>query len=167
MNRFYVVENLKSYFGTLFLDSYHLPCLDDIVKDIDKMKENSKQHEYLHSLNVLSEFLAKVESKYDSLLLCSLTEKIGFFSSRIHDYDTIPYFPLNYENSVLIFFHKFLDSNLTPVNDDEIDKILQWSFFIVLFEEANLIRVKAALNLLMSVKQHFNPYKKFCVNEVK
>ena len=154
MNRLEAIEFLKLHFGTLFLTSYDLPTLEHVKTIIGSGLLKFTQYQPFVSIGcVMQNLIAKVISRSNELLYLSDNKFLNAFSDRLNLFgESIA--PTNLKHSAQTFFQKFFDYDYCPVNDEEIEMIVEWSLFAIQFEEANKERVRKALDLLIEVQDH-------------
>ena len=146
-------NNLKAYFGALFINSYNFPDVNDVKLLLAKFEEMNKQNsdEILLALRIL---IFEISNIAEELVLCSKCNDSGFFYKQISNYNFMKYFPI-YHDSCLTFFEKFLES---PRNytDIDIENLKAWSFVVVNFYESTPQRVTETVNFLLTVKNLIN-----------
>ena len=153
MNRDEAVEFLKLHFGAMFLTTYCLPTFEN-VQDIvgNGVLLFSTFFPFISVGCILRRLIDKVMERSGDLIMFSKSIFLYKFSDRLKDYKESA-FPHD-EHSSLTFFQKFYDRDYTPINDEELEEIVEWSLFAVQFKEANEERTKAVLEMLMKLKNH-------------
>lgn len=145
---------LKLHFGTLFLTTYHMPTLDEVKNVIGSGVFLFARYFPFVSIGcILRSMIEKLLKRGEELIMFSKNNFLRDFNANLETYDT-SIVPLDTARSPLTFFKTFFEPEFTPVNEEEIDILIEWSLFVVQFEEANENRTKEALKLLSELQDH-------------
>lgn len=150
MNTEFVMTHLKLLFSCLFLKTYKLPAVGEILYLLEQSCKDwhdvERCYEHLEYLNV------KLQELKDILLYFTTSNFLGSFSDKIEQFKDVE-FPIDFMNSCNAFFEKLFDSSYTPIHNYDLDDLIQFVQYIVQCEEATTDRINEALCLLEDVTQ--------------
>ena len=154
MNHDEGMEYLKLHFGTLFLETYRMPKLQDVVNIIDNgVVIFTKFFPYVSVGDILRLLIDEILERSGDLVSLSSNNFLLKFSDRLDTFHKAAA-PIDLVSSPLLFFSLFFNRHYTPFNKEQIDLIVEWALFSVQFVESNPQRTHKALNLLKELRSH-------------
>lgn len=142
------------HFGTLFLSTYRMPRLEDVIRIIGNgVSIFTMYFPYASVGCILRKLIDEVLQRSDDLIAFSKGRFLKKFNDHLNDYQKAVA-PVNREGSPLSFFLVFFNRLYTPCCDDEIDLIVEWTLFTVQFEEANEKRTRQVIKFLEDLREY-------------
>ena len=158
MERLLAVEILKLYLGTLFVSCYELVTLDSLKKILRETCGKMRRlcHYTCHTpLCMLRNLILTLETREADLLRFSSNNFLGNFMERA---------PFLFKNDLpsdnadvsatYTFFMRYFDNDFALINQDDHFEMVEWCLYVVQFEEGNVERTKATMELLRDVKTY-------------
>ena len=151
------LQFLKLHLGTLFLDTYRLPNVSEvlevtggIVKPFSLKHFYHSSHQFRNADSAFVVLSKRIAKRFGDLIIFSANSFLRNHNDHLEEYDATVR-PTNLQNSALTFFEKFFDKDFMPKNNEELKLLLEWCLFVVQFKEGSKERTVAAVNLLEKV----------------
>lgn len=151
---FVVVEYLKMHFGTILLNSYDFPDIDNVKAIIDEEFESSDVV-YASPVLALRRLLKMFVDEEDDMLKLVDNDFLDTFHQHVQLFKGKS-FPHNMKNSLLTFFEKFFAADFLPRDNSTQLEIVEWCKFVVQFKESDKERVEHAIMFAKHVKNYID-----------
>ena len=151
------LQFLKLHLGTLFLKSYSLPKLNDVVRVIgDDVKLLQHNNQFDTVVCALKELLQRVLERRGDLIIFSTNGFLNLFEDRLPTFDP-SVVPIDKVNSGLTFFEKFTDPSFTCATNSDIEMLVEWCLLAVQFLDADKERMEMVLKLFEDLLTFYSP----------